>query len=309
MNPFKDQGILSQVFLMKAAKRPHKVAPVGPQSFNGIGMDLIDAVSVVVSSPLSLTVPDGVVVAVGVSQGLIGMSFIGINRSVWLSGCLDQRYDRFLFSIGADFQPDLVGLTSNQPNNGRTVCFHRASPTSLVGSRPGWVLVVIVISRALMTTILVHFVNFNRFIRQLDSQTVAQPLGLETMTPLEQVAVVSSQLLGNVTCRVALDDASQQQDDFGTGEADIAQHRVGEEIKHPPTGPTAIAHNWVSGAVVWRLLRRQGVACRTAQARWVQDLFQKIVTLLLVHQLIDGKWEHCFSPPASHFNTSLFDSP
>ena len=40
---------------------------------------------------------------------------------------------------------------------------------------------------------------------------------------------------------------------------------------------------------------------RTTQPSGMQDLFQKIITFLLVHQINYGKWEHHFSPPFSHF--------
>jgi hypothetical protein len=160
-----------------------------------------------------------------------------------------------------------------------------------------------------MTPILVHFIDLNRFIRPFDRQAIGQPLRLNTMTPLEQVAVISSQFSRNLAGRVTWHDAPQQQDDFTTIETDVAQNGLAEDIKHPATRATAIAHDGGSGPVVRRLLRWQGMSLGTTQPCWMQDLGQKIITFLLIHQIFNGKWEHCFSPPTSHFNSSMFDSP
>jgi len=308
MSPFKYQGILSQKLLVNTPERTDKVTPRGPQPFNRIGMDLIVTIPIVVSGPLSLTVPNGVVLAVGVSQRLIGRGFIRIDRNLRLRGSFDQGHHCLLFGIGAHFQADLVGLTPNQTDQGRPIRVHSASPALLIGPRTRGILVVIVVIWPLMATILVHFIHFDRFIRQFCRQPVRQTLFLDPMTPLQQVAVVSIQFLGNLGGRISLHDAPQQQDDLTTAETDIAQHSVSENIEHPTTFSTPIGHYRRPGSVMRGLLCWQGVSFWTRQPRWLQDLFQKFVTLLLIHQISYGKWEHIFSPPASHLTTSLFDS-
>jgi hypothetical protein len=72
MDPLKNEGILSQIFLMKPSKRPPKITPVGPQAFDGIGMHLVVTVPIVISGPLSVTVLNGLMLALGVIKRAIG---------------------------------------------------------------------------------------------------------------------------------------------------------------------------------------------------------------------------------------------
>lgn len=143
-----------------------------------------------------------------------------------------------------------------------------------------------------MTTILIHFVDFDRLISQFCRHPVLQPLFLDPMPPGQQGAIVSPQFLGQLGCGLTLHDPPQQQHNFRTTIPDPTQHGAREDIEHPSTLPTPVFHDWSSGTVVRSLFRRQRMSMGTTQSSWMQDLRQKIVTLFFIHQVINGKWEH-----------------
>jgi hypothetical protein len=170
MDPLKNEGILSQIFLMKPSKRPPKITPVGPQTFDGIGMHLVVTVPIVISGPLSVTVLNGLMLALGVIKRAIGVGFIGIEGTVRLGGFFDQGDDGCLLGIRTNFEPDLIALPTNQTNDGGTIGFHCAPPAPLVGPLTWGLGGIIVLSWSFMTAILVHFVHFKRLIPQFYSK-------------------------------------------------------------------------------------------------------------------------------------------
>jgi hypothetical protein len=143
-----------------------------------------------------------------------------------------------------------------------------------------------------MTAILVHFVHFNRLILQFYRQAISQPLLLDPVSPLEQVAVIPIQFQGDLGGRITLDNSAHQQHDFTATETDPAQHRFAENIKHPPTPATFVGHDWLSLPFVGSLVRWQPMPLGTTQPFWVQHLGQEFITFLFIHQIIDWKSEH-----------------
>jgi hypothetical protein len=152
-----------------------------------------------------------------------------------LGGFFDQGDDGCLLGIRTNFEPDLIALPTNQTNDGRAIGFHCAPPAPLVGPLTWGRGVIIVLSWSFMTTILVHFVHFNRLIHHFYGQAISQPLLLDPMSPLEQVAVISIQFQGDLGGRITLDNSAQQQHDFTAIETDPAQHRFAENVEHPTT--------------------------------------------------------------------------
>lgn len=61
---------------MNAPKGTQKVANGRPNAFNGIGMNLSNAISISISCPLSFAMTDG---EMGAIESTIALPFIGIN--------------------------------------------------------------------------------------------------------------------------------------------------------------------------------------------------------------------------------------
>jgi hypothetical protein len=209
-----------------------------------------------------------------------------------LGGFFDQGDDGCLLGIRTNFEPDLIALPTNQTNDGGTIGFHCAPPAPLVGpltwGRGG----IIVLSWSFMTAILVHFVHFKRLILQFYRQAISQPLLLDPMSPLEQVAVIPIQFQGDLGGRITLDNSAQQQHDFTATETDPAQHHFAENVEHPPTPSTFVGHDWLSVTFVRFLLRGQAMSLGTTQSCWVQHLGQEFITFSFIHQIIYWKSEH-----------------
>ena len=58
---FAHGQIVVQIFLVDSAKRAQKIARGCPQAFDGVGMDLPDAIAIVIARPFFLAMTHGVV--------------------------------------------------------------------------------------------------------------------------------------------------------------------------------------------------------------------------------------------------------
>ena len=58
---FAHGQIVVQILLVDSTKRAQKIACGGPQAFDGVGMDLADAIAVVIARPFFLAVTHRVV--------------------------------------------------------------------------------------------------------------------------------------------------------------------------------------------------------------------------------------------------------
>jgi hypothetical protein len=115
---------------------------------------------------------------------------------------------------------------------------------------------------------------------------------LHLMAVCQQMCAVNPQFSGEMGCGDALCDATQNQHDSGTALPSLTPNRVGKQVEDGATGLAPILHDRGAMPIMGPLARRKRMTLRTVQALWVQYRQQGLVAGLLVHQGLDGKYDH-----------------
>ena len=73
--------VLLEVHLVHAPERAQEIAQAGPEPFDGVVVNLADAVAILITRPLALTrrVADGDVDAIGLAQMAVGAPLVGVD--------------------------------------------------------------------------------------------------------------------------------------------------------------------------------------------------------------------------------------
>ena len=101
---FAHGQIVVQILLVDSAKRAQKIAGGRPQAFDGVGMDLADAIAVVIARPFFLAVTHGVV---GTLDAVVALPFIRVTGGVFLGVAVHVLLQRLPIGMLAHAQPTL----------------------------------------------------------------------------------------------------------------------------------------------------------------------------------------------------------
>jgi hypothetical protein len=140
---FIHRHIARQIIFVNPAKRPQKVARAGPHALCGIGMDLTNAVAIVIACPFVFSMIDRDMLAWNL---IVPCPFIGIDSRVGLRETNQVLLQSLTIRVLDDTQPNGSALTPDRADDGRTVIIIGAVPALFVGPTAGWVRGIIVFS-------------------------------------------------------------------------------------------------------------------------------------------------------------------
>lgn len=130
---FAHGQIVGQILFVDSAKGAQKVAGGGPQAFDGVGMDLSNAIAIIVACPLFLPVTPG---GMRTFDPVGALPFIGITSGVSFGVPMDVLLQRLAIRMVPYAQATLPTAASHGADNGRPIVVVRAMPPLLVGATP-----------------------------------------------------------------------------------------------------------------------------------------------------------------------------
>ena len=84
---FTHGQIAVQICFVDAPKRAQEITCARPQAFNSVGMDLPDAIAILIPGPFLLAVTHRVVIPL---DAVVALPFISVTSSVSLGGPMDM---------------------------------------------------------------------------------------------------------------------------------------------------------------------------------------------------------------------------
>ena len=295
VRPLENGDVCGKIFFMHSPEGSEKISQSGPDSFDGVAVDFPDSVPIVVACPFFFRVVDRGMPPSGFSDMVVGVAFVGVERSVGLGVRLNLRLERLLFGVLTNGETDLSGLPSEHAEDRGAVVSHRATPLALVGSTAGGIL-RIRMQLALLSGVLEHLVGLGLPVTQRGLGLVLQSELLDAAPVLQQVAAVQPQLFGQMRSRDALEESPHQQ----RHDPDVVMaprpERSSEKMIHRSAEAAFVFENRGPSGVVGGLSHRKRVTAGAAQALWVESALQVVVALLFTQQSLDGKLDHLRIP-------------
>ena len=189
VRPLENGDVCGKIFFMHSPEGSEKISQSGPDSFDGVAVDFPDSVPVVVACPFFFRVVDRGMPPSGFSEMVVGVAFVGVERSVGLGVRLNLRLERLLFGVLTNGETDLSGLPSEHAEDRGAVVSHRATPLALVGSTAGGIL-RIRMQLVLLSGVLEHLVGLGLPVTQRGLRLVLQSELLDAAPVLQQIAAV-----------------------------------------------------------------------------------------------------------------------
>src|SRR5215208_4395850 len=118
---------------MNPAKGAQEIARRSPQAFDSVGMDLPDAIAVVITSPFFLPMTHRVMSAL---DPVVPLPFIRVTGGVSLGVPMHVLLQRLAIGMMPHAQATLSTVASHGPDNGRPIVVVRPMPPLLVGATP-----------------------------------------------------------------------------------------------------------------------------------------------------------------------------
>src|SRR5258708_34264005 len=102
MMKLKDIRKWEEVMFGTAAEEAEEVTQAGPDALHGVGVNLADAIAVVIARPFALlgAMADGLGGSVHLGQSVVGAPLIGIDGRPVLCGCIHHPFQSFLVGVG-----------------------------------------------------------------------------------------------------------------------------------------------------------------------------------------------------------------
>ena len=128
-----------EVLFADASEGAEEIAESGPEAFDGVVVDFVDAVAIEVfgPDPFARCVADGDVGAVVLGDAGIARPFVGVHGALRRGRVGDERGQRWAVGRVADAKSDVSGVTSDHAEHGRPIVFPVAVASRLVGSAAG----------------------------------------------------------------------------------------------------------------------------------------------------------------------------
>jgi hypothetical protein len=118
---------------MNATKRTQEIAHRCPHPFEGVDMNLTDAISVVIARPLVRAVID---LGVGADDMVVALPFVSVHLGMELGVRMDMVMQSLFVGVMHHPQAHLSALASHRTDNGRPVVVVSAMPPPFVGPSP-----------------------------------------------------------------------------------------------------------------------------------------------------------------------------
>ncbi len=158
---FTHRHIARQIIFVNPAERPPKVARTGPHALCSIGMDLTNAVTIVISCPFVFSKIDRDMLAWNL---IVPCPFIGIDGRAGLRETEQVLLQSLTVRMLDDTQPNGSTRTPDRADDRRTVIIIGTVPALFVGPTTGWVRGIIVFL-AFFPRILKHLVGVSYGLR------------------------------------------------------------------------------------------------------------------------------------------------
>lgn len=191
-----------------------------------------------------------------VIEGVVSGMLSDVERRLLWEVFLDEGHDGLLASSGCDRTLNFCGVPSEGTDNRWAVTRGGASPARSVGPRPRRVILIIVVAVALLSGILVDFINCVVRLREVLLGGHGFGEGLQVVTPLQQLAGITRQLLRQMRCPLALGKAAQPQEDGLARVAEPIQRRSRKAGEPCSTLPAPVVHHWCPFAGMGGLVHR-----------------------------------------------------
>src|SRR5215207_3960580 len=115
---FAHGQIVVQILLVDPAKGAQKIAGCRPQAFDGVGVNLADAIAIVVARPFFLAVTHRVVSTL---DPVVALPFIGVTSGVSFRVPMDVLLQRLAIRMVPHAQTTLSTVASHGSDNRRSV--------------------------------------------------------------------------------------------------------------------------------------------------------------------------------------------
>src|SRR4051812_8388694 len=108
VDELEEAEIEGQLLLRDAAVGAQPGAEQRPEAFQGIDVDLAEAVAIVIAGVLAPAMADRLVAVAPVFQAGIDVVFVGIDQSAWTDRLCDDRLDGRLLNVGQHPENDFA---------------------------------------------------------------------------------------------------------------------------------------------------------------------------------------------------------
>jgi hypothetical protein len=122
-----------EILLVNPAKRTQKIARRCPEPFDRVGMDLADAIAIVIPRPFFLTVTHSVVDTIDL---VVALPFIGVTGGVLRGIAVHMLLQRLPIGMLVNPQTTLPTSSTHGPNNGGAIILIGPVASSLVRAAP-----------------------------------------------------------------------------------------------------------------------------------------------------------------------------
>jgi len=126
---FAHGQIAMQIFLVNTPKRTQKIARGRPQTFDGVGMHLTDAVAIIISCPFFLAVTHCVVLTI---DSIVALPLIRVTGGFFFGVAMYVFLQRLSIGMSVHAQPALPTFSAYGPDDGRTIILIGPVTSSLV---------------------------------------------------------------------------------------------------------------------------------------------------------------------------------
>src|SRR5580765_6329716 len=133
---FTHGQIVFEVLLVNPPKGAQEIPYCGPQALNRVGVDLPDAIAIIISGPFFGTMTDGTVPTL---DPPIARPLIGVATRLPLRIAMDMRLQRDAIRMLADPQATASSLAPNRSHHRGSIVLIGAVSFAFVGVPPGWV--------------------------------------------------------------------------------------------------------------------------------------------------------------------------
>jgi hypothetical protein len=133
---FTHGQIAVQIFFVDAPKRAQEITCARPQAFNSVGMDLPDAIAIIIPCPFLLAVTYRVVIPL---DAVVALPLICITGGVFLGVAVHVFLQRLSIGMLAHAQPALATFSTDGSHHGRAIILIGAVPSSLVRAAARWI--------------------------------------------------------------------------------------------------------------------------------------------------------------------------
>jgi hypothetical protein len=162
---------LTEIPFVDPSERSKEVPQSRPDPFHGVTMDLSNAITVVISCPLSVSgsMANRRMRASGFRQVTVSLPLVGVHLGGGGRLSRDERLQGLPVAVATDFQTDLPALSSHDASDRWPVVVPRAMSPNLVGSATGRI-EGIGVTLPFLSRVLIQLVRFGDFIRERGSK-------------------------------------------------------------------------------------------------------------------------------------------